>query len=227
LILLVAGCRTPELPQLPPKQIIENASARMSAMPGFHFVIDRSGAPAYIDSAETLSFRRAEGDYRAPERARATVRIIMPGLVTDVNVISVAAVQWETNPLTGQWQELPPDWGFNPTVLFDPEIGLQAVLTADLEVQGEVSSEKLDDGPDELLYVIRGQVTGERLFEMSNGLIGPDPVDVTIWVASETFELYRILATEPVPDSDEPSMWQVDFSNFDQALEIEPPSIEQ
>lgn len=198
-------------------------AAKMQTQHSFHFIIDRTGAPAYVDTAETLSFRRAEGDYLAPDRAQAVVRVILPGLVTDVSVISIGPIQWETNPLTGQWQELPPDWGFNPTVLFREDVGLQAILATDLTNANLVGTEKLEDGPDKALYHLTGEVAGTRLYEMSGSLIGPDSVSAELWVEPETFVLHRILVVEPVPDSEEPSVWQVDFSQFDQELEIIPP----
>jgi lipoprotein LprG len=224
---LTIACRNAQPPSLPPEEIVRNAADRMNAMPGFHFIIDRTGAPAYLDSGESLSFRRAEGDYVAPDRSRAIVRIIAPGLVTDVSVISVADIQWETNLLTGQWEELPPDWGFNPTVLFDAEIGLQAILTSDMSNLGPVEIERLDDVSDQRLYAVSGGVAGERLYQMSGGLIGPEPVTVKLWIMPETFELQRIYTTEPAAGADEPSVWQVDFANFDQVVTIEPPIVEQ
>ena len=61
---------------------------------------------------------------------------------------------------------------------------------------------------------------------MSGSLIGPDPVQVTMWIEPETFFIHRIVAVEPVPGSEEPSVWQVDFSQFDAAFTIEPPVLE-
>lgn len=226
LVGLGTSCRDSALPLLPPAEIVSNAAARMSEITGFHFTIDRSGAPAYLDRAESLSFRRAEGDYVAPDRSRATVRIIAPGIVTDVKVISVAAIQWETNVLTGQWEELPPDWGFNPTVLFDPDVGLQAILTSDLSALREATGDELALAPETSLYAISGEVKGERLFGMSGGLIGPDPVTATLWIAPETFELHRVVVTEPGAGDEEVTIWQVDFAAFDQLVEIEPPDLE-
>lgn len=225
LLLVTTACREQPLADLPAETVLEGAVARMTAVSGFHFMIDRSGAPAYFDSAETLNFRQAEGDYVTPDRARAVVRIIAPGLVTDVSVVSVGAIQWETNVLTGQWEELPPDWGFNPTVLFDSQLGLPAILSLDLSNLARGESGKLDDGSDQLLYQLTADVTGERLYQMSGGLIGPGPVSATLWIAPETFELHRILVVEPAAGSEEASIWQVDFGEFDLQLEIEPPTI--
>ncbi|MCB8923244.1 MAG: LppX_LprAFG lipoprotein [Ardenticatenaceae bacterium] len=223
LFILLVACTSPPPPELPAEDIVTQAAAKMQTLQGFHFVIDRSGAPAYLDNAETLSFRRAEGNYAAPDRAQAVVRLILPGLVTDVNVVSVGVVQWETNPLTGEWVELPPDWGFNPTVLFQEDVGLQAILAADLTDVVLAGTERLDEGPDMLLYKVTGEAAGERLYDMSGTLIGPDMVAVTMWVEPETFLLHRIVAIEPVPGSEEPSVWQVDFSQFDTLFDIEPP----
>lgn len=226
--LLAAACsNTPNTaPDLPADEMVARSAARMQQLDGFRFVIDRSGAPAFVDPNETISFAQAIGDYVAPDRARATVRVILPGLVTELNIISIDDVQWETNVATGQWEELPPNWGFNPTVLFDNEVGLQAVLASDMSNIQFVGSETIEDGPNKLLYALTGDVAGERLFQMSNGLIGPDPVQAKLWIAPETFELHRIVATEPVADADEPSVWQVDFSEYDRVVEIAPPVVE-
>ena len=227
-VFLLIACNNAPIPapDLPATKIVARSAARMQTLEGFRFVIDRSGAPAFVDPKETISFSRAIGDYVAPNRARATVRVILPGLVTELNIISIDSVQWETNVATGQWEELPPNWGFNPTVLFDSEVGLQAVLASDLSNVAFVGTETIEDGPNKPLYALTGDVAGERLFQMSNGLIGPDSVQVKLWIAPETFELHRIVATEPVADADEPSIWQVDFSEFDRVVEISPPVVE-
>jgi hypothetical protein len=222
----VTACNTPEIPEIPAADIVQNSAARMNELAGFKFDITREGAAAYLDPDEILSFRRAAGAYVAPDKAKATVRVIGPGLITDIDVISIAETQWQTNVATGAWEELPPNWGFNPAVLFDENVGLQAILTADMtNLQlGEPQNLKDEDGPDQLLYTLTGEVTGESLYEMSGTLIGPESVTVEIWVAPETFELMRVIVTESVPGVAEPSIWQLDFSNFDEVVEIVPPA---
>lgn len=195
----------------------------MNALEGFHFIVDRTGLPAYLDPSETISFRRAEGFYVAPDKGIAEVRVIAPGFVTDVSVISIKDIQWETNLLTNEWTELPPNWGFNPAVLFDPEIGIQSILVSDLTDLAFIGSEKLDDGPDQYLYVVEGQATGDRLYQMSYGLIGPEDMRVRLWIAPETFELHRALIVDPNLEDEEETVWQVDFSEFGRIVSIQPP----
>lgn len=224
-LLSAAACRPAPEPEPTPAEIVLNAAQRMSQLAGFHFAIAHSGPPAYLDPDGLISLVRMDGDYAAPDKARAAVLVKLTGFVTKVDVVSVADVQWQTNPLTGQWEELPPDWGFNPAVLFDTEIGLQAILAADMSELALTGKEKLEDGPDTDLYVLTGKVAGDRLFQMSGGLIGPAAVDAQLWVMPETFELVRVLLTEPAAAEDaSPGVWQVDFAGYDQVVEIEPPA---
>ena len=222
-VFILAACQTPEPEALPPEDIVRFSAERMNALAGFEFIIDRSGEPVYLDFDDTIAFRRAEGHYVAPDRAQATVRIIIPGLVTDVGVVSIGQTQWETDLLTPQWRELPANWGFNPAVLFDPEIGMQSILLADLTDLTLEGTEKIEDGPDQLMYVVGGNLAGDRLHEMSYQMIGPERMAVQLWIIPETFELYRVLITDPSQGGAEPTIWQIDFRQFGQVIEIVPP----
>ncbi|WP_420629356.1 LppX_LprAFG lipoprotein [Candidatus Leptofilum sp.] len=228
LLLVPSACGDPSLPEISAEELVQLSSERMKNSDGFQFVIERDGAPAYLDPGETLSFRRATGAYVAPDRALATVRVIGPGIITDVDVISVAEIQWQTNVVTDVWEELPPNWGFNPAVLFDGDIGIQAVLLADLSEIALAEPENLaeSEGPDELLYSVTAVATGENIYQMSGYLIGPEQVDIQLWIRPETFELVRIVVREPEPEDEElESIWQVDISNYDELIDIEPPEL--
>jgi lipoprotein LprG len=228
-LLTITACSDPTLPEISAEELVQLAAERMKNSDGFQFVIERDGAPAYLDPGETLSFRRALGAFVAPDRALAMVRVIGPGIITDVDVISVAEIQWQTNVVTGAWEELPPNWGFNPAVLFDDDIGIQAVLLADLSEVALAEPENLaeSEGPDELLYSVTAVAIGENLYQMSGYLIGPAQVKIQLWIRPDTFELVRIVVTEPEPDDEElESIWQVDISNYDELIDIEPPEIE-
>ncbi len=224
------GCsgRADSLPELETSEILNNSAESMANLAGFRFDIDRDGQLAYLDSDRTLAFGSAIGDYVSPDRARAQVNIIGPGFVTKVNVISVGDIQWETNVISGVWTELPPNWGFNPTAIFDPVNGLQAILTEDtISAQQEEASD-MDGDSAELLYVVSGELKGERVYQLSGFLIGPDALTYKLWIDPVTFNLVRVLITDPPSENseDENTLWQIDFSNFDQVIEIEPPNLE-
>lgn len=225
LLAAIMACRPAPEPEPTPDEIVQQAAVRMSQLTGFHFAIVHNGPPAYLDPDNVVSLVRMDGDYAAPDKAQAVVLVKLTGFVTKVDVISVADVQWQTNPLTGKWEELPPNWGFNPAVLFDAEIGLQTTLAADMSELALTGKEQLEDGPDTELYALTGKVAGDRLFQMSGGLIGPATAVAQLWIMPETFELVRVTLTEPAASADDsPSVWQVDFASFNQVVEIEPPT---
>ncbi|MCB8945337.1 MAG: LppX_LprAFG lipoprotein [Ardenticatenaceae bacterium] len=226
LVMSLAACDTEEVPTVSPEEIVQKTADSLNQLPGFHFIIERTGAPAFVDPDGLIAFRRAEGDYTAPDKARAIVRVIAPGLVTEVNVISIGAVQWQTNIVTGAWEELPPNWGFNPAVLFDPAVGLPAILQNDLSELQLVGTEPLEGVTNDAVYRLTAVVAGDSIYQMSGTLIGPEAVTAEFWVDPATFHPLRILVTEPVPGSDEPSLWQVDFSQMGEVVAIEPPGEE-
>lgn len=198
----------------------------MKSIAGFHFVIDRGGAPAFLDPNASIAFRRAEGDFVAPDRAQATVRVVGPGLVAEVALVSIGDRYWETHPLSGAWQELPPEFGFNPATLFDPQIGLQPILESDLRDLESRGIADLEEIPGERFYHVSGRVLGERLYQLSFGLIGPGPMEIQLWIGPRTFELHRMHITEAGVDGGEPTIWQVDLWDFDHVIEITPPPVE-
>ncbi|MGB1252665.1 MAG: LppX_LprAFG lipoprotein [Candidatus Promineifilaceae bacterium] len=222
--LLLASCGGNTLPDLSAEEVLQNSAETMRAQTGFRFKLDRDGALAYLDPDKTLAFGSAIGDFIAPDRARAQVSIIAPALVTKVRIISVAEQQWQTNILSGDWEALPPEFGFNPAVLFDAEIGIQSILTNDTSELVSAEPERINDGPDEVLYHITGNVSGERIYQLSGTLIGPGELTFEAWVAPETFELHRVIVLEPVSGGEEEGeIWQLDISEFGKSVEIEPP----
>lgn len=222
-LVLSGACSPSRLPDLAPEEIMQRSVQRMKALAGFHFVIDRSGAPAYLNAEKTLIFRRAEGDFVAPDQAWAAVRIIAPGLVTEIKILGLGDRYWETNPLSGEWAELPGGMGFNPAVLFDPELGFQPVLENDVyELKLEGLAE-LEEVPGTRLYRLSGKLRGERIFQMSDAMIGPQTLAVQLWVHPETYDLYRARIEAPASGEAELVVWQLDFWDFGNVVALNPP----
>ncbi|MDH3943517.1 MAG: LppX_LprAFG lipoprotein, partial [Anaerolineae bacterium] len=156
----------------------------------------------------------------------ATIRVVAPGLVADIDLISMGDRQWQTNLLTRAWESVPPENSFNPADLFDPESGIPAALELDLSGLELIESVEIEELPGQVFYTLRGQLDGGRAFEMSFGLIGPGTLDISLWIAPETFELYRMIVVEPGMDGEDDTTWQIDFWDFDQVGEIEEPILE-
>ncbi len=219
---------TPTPTPLSAEETLQRAVGRLATQAGFHFVLSLQGAPAYLDPTQTLAFGRAEGDYVAPDRARAVVRLVTPGLLTDVNVIAIGPTQWQTSVLTGRWQELPPDWGFNPTALFDPQAGLPVILMQDTGDYG-ITLEPLpavEDAPagDTPFYRVTGTLRGERVQALSGGLMTAPSMTFTLWIEPKAGDVQRLEVTEPPAEgAAEGRVWRMELSRWGQTVTIEPP----
>jgi len=221
--LSLVACSANPSPELSPQEILERSAERMQTLKGFQVSINRSGAPAFLDYGQTLSLSRLDGYYVAPDRVQANVRVIAPGIVVVVDVISIGSIQWQTHVITGQWEQLPEDWGFNPATLLEAESGLPAILITDLSDLQLSADAELDEMPGKKLFLIKGMLAGETLYNLSNGMIGPDEMDAQIWIDPVTYDLQRAILSEHPGTADAERIWQIDFWDFDQVIDIQPP----
>jgi hypothetical protein len=223
-LLLISGCSSAK--SLTPEEIILKSAEQMKATTGFKFLFDRTGAPAYIDAYQTYSLSQLEGAYAAPDKVQATVRVVAAGIVAEVDIISIGADQWQTNVITGKWEKLPETYGFNPSRLLDTGIGLPAIIGTDISnlVLGE--QEELEAMPGKKLYTITGDLAGEKLNELSYGLLGPEAMTVKLWIDPETFDLYRTVITEFPGDAQKETVWTIDFWDFNVVEEITAPAVQ-
>jgi hypothetical protein len=225
-VMLLAGCDKSQIEQIPPQEILTRSAERMASLAGFEFLIDRTGESVFLDYNETISFRRAEGQFTSPDRVYSKIRIIAPGLVTEVQIISMGDAQWETNLLTGEWQASDPVYGFNTSRIFDPENGIPSVLAQDLVNPILTGIEELPETPGKELYAVEAALLGDRAYQMTYGMIDNDPLQIRVWIAPDSFDLYRIILVDPAdPRDDEDTLWQIDFWNFDKSFDIEKPTL--
>ena len=224
--ILAAGCGKTQLEDLTAEEIISRSSDRMTGLAGFEFLIERTGEPVFLDYAETISFRRAEGKFVSPDQLYANVRIIAPGLVTEVRIIQIEDEQWETNLLTGEWQPTDPRYHIDLNLLFDAENGIPAVLKTDLLNPTLVGFEELPEIPGKDLYAIEADLEGERATQMSYGMIDNEKLSAKVWVDPDSFDLHRIKIVDPAdPGDEEDTIWQFDFWSFGTNFEIEKPPL--
>jgi len=212
-----------DTPTLTPLEIIAHSADAMLSAQSLHFSIERDGALAYIDSGNLLAFKRAQGDFESPDRMRAVVRVITAFTPVDVGMVAIGDEQYNTDPITGEWGRLPPEWGqLNLVVIFDPETGLQQLLkdgVLDLELVG---TEEIDD---RLHYRISGTASGERMSNMTLGFIGQGDVRLDVWVDDVDYYVRRLRIVDPMTDPEDPTTWTMEFTHFGQSVEIEAPPV--
>ncbi len=226
LVWLLRGCGSEPVPTATPtpdpQAIAARAGAAMSAVDSLHFTFQRDGAPVFVDAEESLAFRSAEGDYLAPDRMQATVKILAGGFVAEVQVISIGEQQWMTNLLTGRWDEMPAGWGLDPAAFFDSEAGIPHLMANDLVIsrfEGPAEVEDLGGN----YWHLSGEVGGEQVALMSGGLIPAENVVLDAWIDAETDLIHHVHLLLPDSDPQEPTEWSIEFSDFGQPVEIQAP----
>jgi hypothetical protein len=192
----------------------------MEAVQSLHFLIQLTGALAYIDSPPLTALKEVEGDLVRPADVKALVKLSSFGVVTQLGLIRYGTDVYVTNPLNQRWEKLPPAWGWyvNPSLIFDAKSGVTAVLpTLDLT---KVGVETIQERPH---YHLQTTGEGDYLTAWTMGMIAKGTVKVDVWIDADTFLLSRATLMEIASDPADPTVWHIELSAVDQPVKIEPP----
>ncbi|WP_376792435.1 LppX_LprAFG lipoprotein [Thermoflexus sp.] len=217
---LLLGCWAPgRLPALSASEIMARSAEAMARMRSAHFVLERTGAPDYLDAARTMMLRWVEGDVVNPDAMQGVVRVFSLGVVTELRIVRLGDRTWIALAGVERWEELTPERGvvMDPRWFFDAERGVPALMArAPLRVIGQ---EKLESG---MAYHLQGELESGPLEEWSVGMIA-GRLRVDMWVEGGTFRIRRARLVELESDPRDPTVWELTLSDFDRPIEIQPP----
>ena len=230
LIALLAGCGSPApatptaepTPTPDPRTVLRQVGTAMQALTSTEFTITRSGGPVFMDAEGLLRINQATGRYAAPDMAEAAVRLSVPGSNIAVQTVAMGEVQWITNFLNGEWEQLPPGWGFNPAILFSAEEGWRPLLDENVTDVVLVPQEALDGRTYLRLDVT---VAGERVSNLTANVVNiGEPVRLRLWVDPATYLIGQAQFNTPAQRGDVPAEWLLQFQNFNAPVTITPPA---
>ena len=118
---------------------------------------------------------------------------------------------------------LPPEFGFNPAIMFDPQVGLEQLLKAGLDNAQWIGAETVDG---KSLFHVQGSISGERLQGMSSGLIGKGPVAVDLWIEPDTYLPRKAVIVDKGSDPEKPTTWTMTFSSYGKDVNIPVPNVQ-
>lgn len=210
----------PPTPTVSPVEILRRASAQLAATQTVHFELTVEGK-TFVDADKKIELLSASGDLERPDRVFTTFKAKALGAATvTIKLITVGDQSWTTNILTGRWGAAPPEFAYQPTILFDNQQGIGPVLG---RVEG--ATELTDDS-------VNGRQTYHIKADVDETVIGPltmetmtgSPVTLDMWVDRETDDLLRArLAEPPGADRDQPATWTLNLSKHGEKVAIEPP----
>ncbi len=212
----------PNIPQIPPAEVITRAGDAMLQAPSFHFKIDISGKSVVLNQVTQLALRSAEGDFARPDKMGVHLKVLVAVAAAELDMIALGNEQYLTNVLTKQWEVLPAKFGFNPAVMFDPKVGLEQLLKAGLDTAQWIGVENLDG---KNAYHLQGSISGERLQGMSGGLIGKGPINVDLWIDPDKYLPSKAVIVDKDSDPDKPTTWTMTFSSYGKEVNITAPKV--
>ncbi len=201
--------------------ILEAASLTLSDVQSLHFTLDVDGE-TLIDDSGAIRLESAEGDMARPDKVAVEFRVSIFGAGSvSIKMITIGDESWTTDLITGNWGDAPPEFGYNPSVLYDNQDGLGPVM-GKLENPTIDGSEKVDGRE---AHVITGTVAPAVISRLTADTMGGEQVSVKLWIDQETSDILRVVLEEDDSgDKDEPATWTLNLSNFNNEVTIEPPA---
>ncbi|HEV2583334.1 MAG TPA: LppX_LprAFG lipoprotein, partial [Ktedonobacteraceae bacterium] len=111
--LLLSSCRLPwqHTPAAPvsnlgakptAQQVISTMQKNFRAVTAFHvnMKVDNLGTASDGD----IQIRSADGDVLMPDKVKAQANVLLSGQAVTINLVSIGATQYITDPITGQWR---------------------------------------------------------------------------------------------------------------------------
>ena len=202
-------------------ELLKKASARLAEDDTMHFTLEIDG-DTWIEESHSIQLKSAKGDLARPDKVSVEFKVTLLGAGTvTIKMITIGDTSWTTDLITGRWGEAPPEFGYNPAVLYDNQNGLGPVAgkLSDTSVEG---SEKIDDHECDH---VAGYAAQDVINPLTAGTMGGDRVKVELWLDKETSDMRRVKLTEPNNvDNDHPATWTLNLTKFNEKVTIEDPS---
>ena len=154
------------------------AAAAMGGVESVHFTLERTGAPVFIDAAESMSLNGLEGRFSAPGSADAILQItVNDSLGTQIGAVAIDDEVWLSNPVTGEFETLPPGFDIDPSLFFDPEDGWRPLLEGLTDLTFVAEEDR-----DGTRYHLTGTAPADEMQSITAGLVRGQDVDLDIWL---------------------------------------------
>lgn len=193
--------------------LIRASADAMVDVTSVRFEVTRTGAPVFIDTVEELALDEVVGRFQAPANADALVTVTVSGdLVTELGAVALGSEIWLSNPITGEFEPLPPSYDIDPSRFFDPTGGWHPLLV------GLIDPEVVDDGD---TIHLRGTAPKSELRTVTAGLVRADDVGIDLWIDPFSALVERVEFS--VEDSHGVSDWTLVLSDYGEPFTIVPP----
>lgn len=217
-ILSPAMARANDLSQL--DGILLQATERLEDTDSMAFKMELEGK-TYVDESRTIQLLGAEGVMKRPDAVDVTfTALVLDRQQISIRMIAIGDEAWITDIVTGKWVTSPPEFGYNPALLYDDKDGLGPVMSR-MDDPKLVGIEEIE-GRD--AWHISATVDGTVTSSMTAGTMRGSTQSLELWIDKETNDILRIQIAEPTDeDIEDPATWILTLSAHGKEVEIEKP----
>lgn len=233
LLIVLAGCGAPSaITPTPPnaRALIDKAAAEVQNVSALRFKLQLTGAPAFIDNANLISFVAADGSYIAPDKVNGKVSAAVAGVPGQIDIVAVGNDQFMKHILlTGnRWLKQQFSPGFNADTLIRGEQGIKFALDRMQNV--EVVGTKDLFGTQ--MWHITGTAPVADISAVTVGLIrGTGTAKADIYINVQTGRVEQIVLVQPetiTPQTPDPTTWTLELFDYgDSRIVIDVPAAEE
>ena len=204
-------------PNVDPAALMQSSADAMSQVTSVEFLLDRDGAPVFIDQFGEIALDGLRGQFSVPTRAQAELTVTVNGnLPTKIGAVAIDSEVWISNPVTGDFETLPAGYDIDPSRFFDPENGWQPLI-ANLQ---DVQLIGIDDRGGER-YHVRGVAGAADVRNITVDLVRDQDVPVDFWIHPSTGLVTAAAFTTTIDGAD--AEWALELDRYGETFTIEPP----
>lgn len=202
------------------EDILSGAAERLEESESMSFTMELEGT-TYVDEAKTIRLLGAEGVMQRPDKVDVTfTALVLNRQQISIRMITIGEEAWITDIVTGKWVSSPPEFGYNPAVLYDEKDGLGPVMSRMNDPKLEGTDEV--DGRD--AWHITATVDGDVTSAMTSGTMRGAKQSLELWIDKDTSDILRIRIGEPIDeDLEDPATWTLTLFDHNKDVKIERP----
>jgi len=200
-----------------PDAVLEQASANMKDIAGFHFVYEVH-QPASAEPSSGLYIARITGDVNSEGSMQSTVDATYGGIPVSIGLVAVDDTYYFQDPLSKEWRTL--------AAADSPvgELNLQAGTIQILERIADTSYEGTESKGGTETYHITGMVAAEEVKAIAGAVESTDSFPTDIWVGTEDYLVYEVDIKGAATPNEDPEIWRsIVLSDLDEFVDIQPP----
>ncbi len=218
----LAGCGGEDLggPKLAtePVGLLARSADAMGDVTSVRFTLTRTGAPVYVDAAQSTALDALEGRFAEPNSADALLDVTVTGdLRTKIGAVAIGEEVWMSNPVTGEFETLPANYDIDPSLFFDPEDGWQPLLES-LTDPAFVGEEDRDGTK----YRLRATAPAASMQAVTAGLVRGQDVELDLWLHPVTALVTDVEFSTSFDGAD--TFWVLGLADYGETFTISDPT---